>query len=616
MKNQNYSRITLVFVVALTAVSLGMFLILSGCASEAEPVSSTETAESTKPAPAPSSISDRTDAVTGKSMTSEGFSEYAAVPGASRPSASGLKAGFSDDNAQFNYFVDFLEQYKEVQHYAYDISNRMTITVFDKNTKPVTNAVIKLYSVENNTQGKELFETGVTSSDGSWKFYPLELGTKPSANDGVPAQKTTPQHKGVQFVWAVITYNQAKVEKLIDCNGVRNQEVILSVPRTIKQPIPLDIVFVMDTTGSMGEEIDRLKATIQIINDNVSTLKPQPNVRFGMVLYRDKGDEYVTQVIPLTSNLSAFEKELAKVKAGGGGDRPEDLESALDDTINKLAWNTDGLRIAFIVTDADSHLDYGRTYTYIDAAADAKNKGIKLYTIGTGGLPLEGEYVLRQISQLSNARYIFLTYGEKGESEGGKEGAVSHHTGANFTTDKLEVIIIKFVREEMSYQSDTPIVSEEEYFEAQKTESEKNEEILADLFKQAVNNLLDYSSLKITKETAIALLPIAAQLDENRATAEYFSEQLLIASSALRRFTLIERNDLQKILQELELQLSGLVDDKNAVKVGYLLGAEVLITGTLYGKDGRYELFLKLLRVSTGEILAVTRAKIDKKLGL
>ncbi|HRS66261.1 MAG TPA: hypothetical protein P5519_10305, partial [Spirochaetia bacterium] len=69
-------------------------------------------------------------------------------------------------------------------------------------------------------------------------------------------------------------------------------------------------------------------------------------------------------------------------------------------------------------------------------------------------------------------------------------------------------------------------------------------------------------------------------------------------------------------LEELELQLSGLVDEKNAAKVGYLLGAEVLITGTLYVKDGKYEIFVKLLRVSTGEILAVTRAKIDKKLGL
>ncbi len=127
---------------------------------------------------------------------------------------------------------------------------------------------------------------------------------------------------------------------------------------------------------------------------------------------------------------------------------------------------------------------------------------------------------------------------------------------------------------------------------------------------------MDYSSLKITKDTPIALLPIAAQNDEHKAVAEYFSEQILITASKLQRCKLVERKDLQKILQELELQLSGLVDEKNAVKVGYLLGAEVLITGTLYIKEDKYEIFIKLLRVGTGEILAVTRAKIDKKLGL
>ena len=100
------------------------------------------------------------------------------------------------------------------------------------------------------------------------------------------------------------------------------------------------------------------------------------------------------------------------VVASGGGDGPEDLESALDDAVNRMDWNEGGLRLAFVVTDAEAHLDYGRDYTYVDAANDARARAIKLYTIGTGGLPLEGEYLLRQVSQLTDARYIFLTYGE------------------------------------------------------------------------------------------------------------------------------------------------------------------------------------------------------------
>ncbi len=79
-----------------------------------------------------------------------------------------------------------------------------------------------------------------------------------------------------------------------------------------------------------------------------------------------------------------------------------------------------------------------------------------------------GEFILRQISQYTQGRYIFLTYGERGESEGGKEGSVSHHTGANFQTDKLESIIIRFAKEELAYLTDQPLEEGEAYFDAKK----------------------------------------------------------------------------------------------------------------------------------------------------
>ena len=78
----------------------------------------------------------------------------------------------------------------------------------------------------------------------------------------------------------------------------------------------------------------------------------------------------------------------------------------------------------------------------------------------------------------------------------------------------------------------------------------------------------------------------------------------------------MEREDLQKVLTELELQLSGLADEKQAVKVGKLLGAGLLVDGRLYPKEAAFELFLKLLRVETGEVLSVTKARIDRRLGL
>jgi len=519
-------------------------------------------------------------------------SGYMPSTGYAPPSASGLKAGFSDDNAQFNYFVEFLQKYDEVRHYPYDIGERLTLKVLDSAGKPIPNARVEVKA------GGALVASGLTYADGGFRFYPAGSGVKAAAFE----------------VTAVA--GDLSGGATVDRDGPRTVELRLQGGRRIPAPIPLDVLFVVDTTGSMGEEINRLKATIEIIYANLSALKPRPLVRFGLVLYKDHGDEYVTKRVAFTEDLDAFQLELNQVRAGGGGDGPEDLETALYDAVNNMDWNAGGIRLAFIVTDAEAHLDYNRQYTYINAANDARAKAVKLFTIGTGGLPLEGEYLLRQVAQLTDAKYIFLTYGESGEAGGGREGSVSHHTGANYETDKLEAIIIRFVKDEVAFLSDAPPEVDEDYFTADRIDDETRDDTLDKLFAEALGNLADYSSYRIGKDTPCAVLPIAPMADGTAATAEYFGERLSMAAAALGRFTVVERKDFQKILEELELQLSGIVDEGSAARVGELLGADILVGGALYLRGDRYELFLKLVRVSTAEVLAVTRAKIDLDLGL
>ena len=227
-----------------------------------------------------------------------------------------------------------------------------------------------------------------------------------------------------------------------------------------------------------------------------------------------------------------------------------------------------------------------------------------------------GEYILRQISQYTYARYIFLTYGETGESEGGVPGSVSHHTGANYPTDRLEAIIIRFTKEELSFLTDQPLEEGEEYFQALKIEEEKGEETLKTLFDRSLSQLADYSTYRLAIGTPTAMLPILPAEESLNLNAEYFYDHLSRSLSESRVFREVERKDLQKILKEQKLTLSDLVDEKSAPKVGELMGAELLISCKLYEKEKVYELFIRLLRVETGEVLSVTKAKIDTELGL
>jgi len=511
------------------------------------------------------------------------------------PSTSGLKAGFADDNRQFNYYLGFLKEYgPQIPHLPLDVSERIVLRVEDADGKSLPNAALTISS-----DGRVLC-TGTSYADGGFLFFPSRYG-----------EETRYQ--------VTATHNQVTRALDIDRQGPREQTITFPSPRPAAGSVTLDLLFILDTTGSMGEEIQRLKATIEIINLNLSALSVKPRLRYGLVLYKDRGDDYVTRVVPLTEDLGAFQEQLNQVEADGGGDTPEDLQAALEKAM-ALDWNSRGIRLSFVITDAPPHLDYGQEYTYLRAAEAARRQGIRLYTVGTGGLDLAGEYVLRQLSQQTGARYIFLTYGETGESEGGGPGSVSHHTGANFQTDKLEAIIIRFAKEELSYLTDRPLEEEEEYFQARRLGEEQKEETLGTLFSLAVAQLIDYASFRIAPATPAGILPINPAAEDLALTAEYFSEQLLLTCGAdetiKKVFRLVERADLQKVLEELELQLSGLTEGDDAARVGELLGADLLITGTLYAKPAGYELFLKLLRVETGEILSVTKAVLERGLGL
>jgi len=346
--------------------------------------------------------------------------------GVTASSYSGLKAGFVDDNKQFNYFLNFLEKYeRKVTSFPINITERIILNIKDGQGKSLPDAKLQFFS------GEEKLESGLSYSDGRYLFFPTEY------------DKTISEYR------LEVEYSGITEEVLIYRQGKREIDIQLAnIQKASSENIPLDILFILDTTGSMGEEIRRLRNSIEIINLNISEISPTPDIRYGMVLYRDIEDVYNTKIIPLNDSLSAFQEQLFMVSSGGGGDSPENLQAALDDALNKIKWRENGVRLAFIITDAPAHLDYKQDYTYVDAVHDAKRKGIKLFSIGTGGLPLDGEYVLRQISQYTFANYVFLTYGEKGESEGGKPGSVSHHTGENFQTDKLEAIIIRKVKED------------------------------------------------------------------------------------------------------------------------------------------------------------------------
>ena len=101
----------------------------------------------------------------------------------------------------------------------------------------------------------------------------------------------------------------------------------------------LEMVFVLDTTGSMGGLLEGAKQRIWGIVNEVMQSSSHPSVKIGLVAYRDRGDQYVTQVLPLTDDLDKVYATLMDYQAAGGGDAPEDVRRALADGVTKAGWS-------------------------------------------------------------------------------------------------------------------------------------------------------------------------------------------------------------------------------------------------------------------------------------
>src|SRR5690348_7427604 len=103
----------------------------------------------------------------------------------------------------------------------------------------------------------------------------------------------------------------------------------------------VEVVFCLDTTGSMGGLIEAAKQKIWSISNQIANGKPTPDLKIGLVAYRDKTDAYITKVFDLTDDLDAVHGHLKEFAAEGGGDGPESVNKALDDAVNKIKWSTD-----------------------------------------------------------------------------------------------------------------------------------------------------------------------------------------------------------------------------------------------------------------------------------
>jgi hypothetical protein len=233
-------------------------------------------------------------------------------------------------------------------------------------------------------------------------------------------------------VWQAVTDNTGKAElwgKMNTSKAQQSNYIILCEGETIKITKPylfheginritltkdcitknvVDISFVVDATGSMGDEIEYLKLELEDVLTKTFSQYNNLELRASSVFYKDEGDDYVTKYVNFNSDLLKVLNFIKLQKAGGGGDMPEALDAALETAIDSLSWSSNArTKIMFIILDAPSHNgSQDKIYSLMYKAAA---KGIRIVPIVCSGADKSTEFLMRSVALATNGTYLFLT---------------------------------------------------------------------------------------------------------------------------------------------------------------------------------------------------------------
>jgi hypothetical protein len=339
-----------------------------------------------------------------------------------------IKAGEVDDNLTFDDYMAYLQSYQGPRAVSVDVSERYILSVVNEQQQPVLDAHVRVYDAQ------ALVFEGRTYAGGRTILFPRALGiSQNSAELRVTVEKGNSTAEGV-----------------LRRGPELEQSFVLPGAQALPQQPRLDVLFLLDATGSMGDEIDRIQRTIASIAERIDRIQPRPELRLAVVAYRDRGDEYVTRTYAdFTPDVAAFQQALLQVRADGGGDTPEDLNEALL-VAQQLSWADDAVRLTFLVADAPPHLDYGQQFIYTHAAQGAVASGVKIYPIAASNTDPQAEYVFRQLAQQTLARFIFLTY-QQGQNSGAPGDTTQMNVDpAEFTVERLDDLVVRIVEREMA----------------------------------------------------------------------------------------------------------------------------------------------------------------------
>lgn len=348
----------------------------------------------------------------------EGTASEAPVEPDVRPEAGLLTAGEWNDNSNWGFFTNLVNSDRiTFPSFNIDPRFRTAVTVSDKDGKPVMNAAARLIDAE----GKIIWEA-VTGKDGAAYLFGQ------NESDGV---KIEIESKGKKQEYEIEKAN-TDTQSVVKSSG---RDISVTFDGEHESYKKTDVMFILDTTGSMGDEMLFLQSEFTAITNAAGT----DNTRYSINFYRDDGDDYVVKCNDFTDDVSSLQKKLNAENAAGGGDLPEAVDQILQETIYKSSWQDDSVKLAFLIFDAPPHEE--KAAETAAAIKEAAKKGIRIIPVVSSNSDRDTELFGRAAAITTGGTYVFLT-DDSGIGESHLEPIIG-----DYKVEKLYDIIIRVIND-------------------------------------------------------------------------------------------------------------------------------------------------------------------------
>ena len=416
-------------IAACLVLALGVGALAFTSLQKPEPEMAAESAEEMKTGETESLMT--TDAVeadgAGDAATGSARTETALVPG--QPGAGWRQEGEAfvltgaewNDNANWPFFMNLVNSGTiAFPSYGIDPTHRVKATVVDGAGNPLRNETVELRDEAGN-----VLWTAVSDKQGAaYLFY---------REGQVPASVVS---NGVEQYLAVA------IDEYADGQGgsARTAPVIGDATLVVNAaPVAtagLQVMFIVDTTGSMADEIAYLQKDFASIAGDVGS----DGVEYSVNFYRDEGDNYVTKCNGFTGDVAKVQALLNAEYADGGGDAPEAVAQILTETItDNGAWRDDCNKVAFLIFDAPPH---DGTDAVIDAAVrSAADRGIRVVPVVASNADRDTELFGRALAICTDGTYVFLT------DDSGVGASHLEPIVGDYTVELLHDVIVRIIED-------------------------------------------------------------------------------------------------------------------------------------------------------------------------